>query len=154
MTSTKLYQHTIEDLSQAWRDEHDKLHAFFEDYRQWSYQVAQRGIPHFGETACRLKHLRAELEQHFSCEDEICQKLMVCKGGMSPELDAMRRQTAIDHESLLTRLDQLIDQLGAVNPLFDSWQQAVSEVERFCDALEVHEEQEADCITWLLPDHA
>jgi iron-sulfur cluster repair protein YtfE (RIC family) len=127
------------------------LNEFFDEYRKWAYQIAQRGFPHFGETACRLKELRERLCEHFTEEDEIAEQLLAMKGERSPEVEANRRQVASDHVNLLARLDSLIEQLNQVDPPFDSWQEAVEKVERFCDALEQHEEQESDCINWLAP---
>ena len=147
-TDTK---HTIENLSQQWKDDHRELDKFFDEYRQWAYEIAQQGVPHFGETAERLKQLRERLTEHFAREDKICEQLIAIAGSPSPEVDANRRQVATDHINLLSRLDTLINRLGELDPPYDSWQEAVEEVERFCDALEQHEEQESDCITWLLP---
>ena len=144
-------KHTVESLTHRWRDGHRKLDEFFDEYRKWAYDVAQQGVPHFGETADRLKQLRECLSEHFLAEDEICEQLIAITGTPSPELDANRRQVATDHINLLSRLDTLINELSEVDPPFDSWQQAVEQVERFCDALEQHEEQESDCIQWLVP---
>ncbi len=144
-------KHTVEGLSRQWRQGHRDLNKFFDEYRRWAYEVAQRGFPHFGETADRLKDLRECLSEHFSREDEISDRLIAITGAPSPEVEANRRQVASDHVNLLARLDNLINQLGDVDPPFDSWQEAVEQVERFCDALEQHEEQESDCIEWLAP---
>lgn len=144
-------KHTVEELSHRWREGHRDLDEFFDEYRQWAYEIAQRGFPHFGETACRLKQLRETLSEHFAQEDEICDRLSNVVSTPSPELDANRRQVAADHVNLLARLDELISRLSEADPPFESWQQAVEEVELFWDALELHEEQESDCITWLAP---
>lgn len=141
---------SVERLCDRWQREHQQLNAFFDEYRKWAYEIAQRGFPHFGETACRLKELRERLCHHFAKEDEIAEQLTALKEG-SPEVEANRRQIAADHAHLLTRLDSLIKELEELDPPFDSWQEAVAEVERFCDALEQHEEQESDCINWLTP---
>ena len=144
-------EHTIEGLSHQWRDGHNEVNAFFDEYRQWAYEIAQLGVPYFGESADRLRQLRERLNEHFAREDEICDQLIAITGTPSPEVDANRRQIAADHLNLLSRLDALINQLSELDPPFSSWQQAVEQVERFCDALEQHEEQESDCITWLVP---
>lgn len=142
---------TIDGLMHRWRQSHKELDEFFEEYRQWSYEVAQRGFPHFGEASERLKRLRECLTSHFSEEDSISDELVVLSGRPTPEIEANRRQVDSDHINLLARLDTLIGELGALDPPFESWQDAVEKVERFCDALEQHEEQESDCITWLFP---
>lgn len=144
-------EQTIERLTYQWRDDHKKLDEFFDEHRRWAYDIGQRGIPHFGETADRLKQLRERLAEHFAREDEICDQLLAIADSPSPEVESNRRQVATDHVNLLTRLDKLISNLSELEPPFDSWQQAVEQVELFCDALEQHEEQESDCITWLVP---
>lgn len=151
MTTKTDPKQTVESLTHSWKEDHRKLNEFFDEYRKWAYQIAQRGFPHFGETADRLRKLRERLETHFSHEDEICKQMAALINTTSPEAEANRRQVAGDHVNLLSRLDTLISRLSELEPPFDSWQQAVEEVERFCDALEQHEEQESDCITWLLP---
>ena len=142
---------TIESLSHSWREDHRKLDEFFDEYRQWAYEIAQRGFPHFGETADRLKQVRQRLTEHFARESAICEQLIELTSTASPEVEANRRQVETDHANLLSRLDNLIAQLSELEPPFDSWENAVEQVERFCDALEQHEEQESDCLTWLLP---
>lgn len=143
---------TIESLSHQWRLDDRELIEFFNQFRQWAYEIAQRGFPHFGETADRLRQLRHQLVEHFAHEDEICRRLVQISGALSPEVDANCRQVACDHERLLSRLDALVAQLSDLEPPFDSWQAAVEQVERLCDAIEQHEEQESDCIGWLLPN--
>jgi iron-sulfur cluster repair protein YtfE (RIC family) len=142
---------TVESLSAQWHQGHAELGEFFDECRQWAYEVAQTGFPHFGELAERLKQLRERLADHFTREDEISDQLVALHGAPSPEADANRRRAQADHEHLLVRLDGLISKLGELEPPFDSWQQAIGEVELFCDALDQHEEQESDCIAWLLP---
>lgn len=142
---------TVERLSHQWHDGHRELDAFFDDYRKWSYEVSQFGFPHFGEMADRLEQLRELLRDHFSKENEICSQLIAVSDRATPEIEANRRRVASDHTSLLARLDELISRLNELEPPFESWEDALNQVERFCDALEQHEEQEADCIDWLAP---
>lgn len=144
-------KHTVESLSRQWHQGHKELGEFFDEYRQWAYQVTQTGFPHFGESAERLKQLRERLAEHFARENEIADQLVALQGSPSAEADANRRRALADHAHLLERLDGLILKLGELDPPFESWEQAVSEVEGFCGALEQHEEQESDCIAWLLP---
>lgn len=142
---------TVERLTHQWQQGHHDLNSFFGEHRQWAYEIAQRGFPHFGETADRLKQLRLRLTEHFRQEDEISERLAKLGETPSPEVEANRRQVAIDHGCLLSRLDTLIGRLSELEPPFESWQAAVEEVELFCDALEQHEEQESDCLNWLVP---
>ena len=137
-------------LFSQWQDEHRLLNQFTEELRQWSYQVAQLGIPHFGEAADKLIQLRHRLVDHFQREDQIGHQLLSeCDG--SVEMRATCRSASSDHENLLKRLDDLIARHQEVDPRFESWQQAMNEVDLFLDAMEQHEEQESANITWLTP---
>jgi iron-sulfur cluster repair protein YtfE (RIC family) len=141
-----------ETLSHKWREEHTALDAFFDDFRKWAYEVAQRGVPRFGETAGKLKQLRQRLVTHFEREDGLSTQFVALRGGLSPEPEANRRMVTHDHASLLTQLDSLIEKLNELEPPFASWQEAIEQVERFIDVLDQHEEQESDSIAWLLPE--
>ena len=82
---------TVDALMHRWRQSHKELDEFFDEYRQWSYEVAQRGFPHFGEASERLKRLRECLHSHFSQEDAISDELVVLSGRPTPEIEANRR---------------------------------------------------------------
>ena len=151
MTSQAASAKVAETLSHKWHKEHRALDVFIEGFRQWAYQVSQRGLPRFGETAARLQQLHQRLEEHFACEDDLASQFATSRIGLSPEVDANRRQVAQDHNSLLSRLQRLIEKLNETDPPFASWQAATDQVDRLLDALDQHEEQEADSITWLLP---
>jgi iron-sulfur cluster repair protein YtfE (RIC family) len=138
-------------LFAKWQAEHRQLDEFTEELRTWTYEVAQLGIPHFGEAANKLTLLRVRLQKHFQQEDEIGNQLANQQSVPSVEIEATRRKATQDHISLSTRLDDLIDRLAQTEPPFDSWEQAVQEVDLFIDALEQHEEQESASITWLSP---
>ena len=138
-------------LFAKWQAEHQQLDQFTEELRTWTYDVAQLGIPHFGEAADKLTLLHGRLQSHFQQEDEIGSQLANQQSVPSVEIEATRRKAAQDHQSLSTRLDDLIDRLRQNEPPFDSWEQAVQEVDLFIDALEQHEEQESASITWLSP---
>jgi hypothetical protein len=67
----------------------------------------------------------------------------------SPEIDAVRSQSAYDHNLLLSRLDDLMQRLVETEPPFTSWEAAMDEIGFFVDALGQHEEQESESIKSL-----
>ena len=62
----------------------------------------------------------------------------------------MRRQATHDHSQLLCQLDDLILNLTALEPPYDSWQSAMAQIDRFVDDLEQHEEQESDSVRTMM----
>lgn len=134
-----------------WRLEDRKLALCIDQVRDWMWEVNQLGVPQFGETAVRMQPLRKTLVVHFEREDEILQKLSELYSASSPEIEAFRRQTALDHRSLLTRLDDLDMRLTEVDPQFESWTAAMNEVDVFFEAMQQHELQESDRIGMLMP---
>ncbi len=138
-------------LLESWREEDQKLNVRIETIRDWMNQVNQLGIPHFGETASRLQPLRDSLLQHFTCEDEILAKLAALYGGQAPEVNAFKRQTRLDHQALLSRLDDLTRRLKEIDPPFESWTAAMDEVDLFFEAMEEHERNEHERVGMLMP---
>ena len=140
-----------ETLLAKWHEEHQQLETFTNELRHWAYEIGQLGIPRFGQTAGKLTQLRARLVAHFERENEIGSQLLSDQASPSVEVQATCRQSALDHANLIKRLDDLIARLNQNEPPFDSWEQAVSEIDLFMDAIEEHEEQETANITWLSP---
>lgn len=134
-----------------WRSEDRKLALCIDQVRDWMSEVNQLGIPHFGETASRLEPLRETLVVHFRREDEILTKLSELYSPDSPEVEAFRRQTALDHRSLLMRMDDLYSRLKETDPQFASWTTAMNEVDVFFEAMQQHEIQESERISMLTP---
>lgn len=140
-----------QQLFNKWHEEHHQLEEFISQLRQWAYEIGQMGIPHFGEAAGKLAKLRERLVTHFEQEDEIGNQLSDHQAAPSAEVQATCRAAAHDHANLLRRLDELIARLCQTEPPFDSWEQAIGEVDLFLDAMEEHEEQETANLTWLSP---
>ena len=69
----------------------------------------------------------------------------------SPELTAIRQQSARDHSQLLARLNNLGDRLNELEPPFESWQAAIQEVQIFANVLERHELEESARVEMLMP---
>lgn len=142
---------SVSSLSSQWRDERQEMDRFFRDVRQWMNQVSQLGVPHFGETADRLSQFRRRLAAHFDREDQIAARMATSQHTSASAVDAARGRARSDHGALQRKLDDLISRLAATDPLFKSWQEATSELEEFIDALERHEDREAESIEWLSP---
>lgn len=144
-------KHPVADFYKRWKAEDRDLERGIDQIREWMHEVNQLGIPHFGETATRLGPLRARLVAHFEREDTMIVQLAELYPSSSPEIKAVRRQSARDHAQLLARLDDLISRLDQIEPPFASWQVAMNELELFVDLLEQHEERESECIETLMP---
>jgi hypothetical protein len=141
----------LSELFEEWRTDDRKLATSIAQIRDWMVEVNQLGIPHFGETAAKLRPLRSSLETHFLREDAMLAKLAELYPSNSPEVMAFKRQTGLDHHALLTRLDKLLGRLGETDPQFPSWTAAMDEVDVFFEAMEQHERQESDRVGMLMP---
>lgn len=139
-------------LFQAWQEDDRSLAATVDDIRDWMCEVNQLGIPHFGETAARLKPFRQSLIKHFDREKSMLEKLAEIYPSASPEVDAFRRQTDLDHQELLSRLDDLHRRLDETDPLFASWTEAMDQVDVFFAAVQQHELLESDRVNMLVPE--
>jgi hypothetical protein len=138
-------------IIQKWRAEDRELKLRINELREWMGEVSQLGIPHFGETATRLGQVRARLVQHFEREDEMVAELARLYPDSSPEIASIRKQSSRDHSLLLSRLDDLSKRLSELEPPFESWQQAMQDVELFVDTLEQHEDRESESVMMLMP---
>ncbi len=142
---------SLAELYDRWQAEDRELQSSIDAVRDWMREVNQLGIPHFGETATRLRPLRDRLVTHFDREDEMVVQLAELYPASSPEMGGVRRQSSSDHEKLFGRLDDLIERLNQPEPPFSSWEAAMQEVQLFVDVLEQHEEQESDSFEILMP---
>ena len=138
-------------LFDDWRAEDRKLSMCIEEIRDWMSEVNQLGIPHFGEAASRLEPLRECLLEHFAREDQILARLAELYPAASPEVEAFKRQTDADHQTLVGRLDDLRIRLKETDPQFESWTSAMEEVDVFFEAMEQHERSESDRVCMLMP---
>ena len=134
-----------------WRAEDRELELRIDELRDWMGEVSQLGIPHFGETATRLGQVRERLVKHFQREDEMVAELARLYPDSSPEIASIRKQSSRDHSQLLTRLDDLSKRLSELEPPFESWQEAMQDVELFVNELEQHEDHESESVMMLRP---
>lgn len=139
-------------LYRDWQAEDRALEAGIAEIRRWMYEVSQFGEPHFGEIATRLKLFRQQLIQHFEREREMLIEIADSHLTSTREVNAMGEQSSVDRGRLFAQIDDLMERLNQVDPPFNSWQQAMKEVEDFIDVLEQHENREVENMTKLIPD--
>ncbi len=134
-----------------WKSEDLALQGCLNEVRHWMREVSLLGIPHFGETATRLRPLREYLVRHFEREDELIAQLATSyASSLSPELDAVRTASAREHRQLLIDLDDLMIRLNQTEPPFASWEAAMGQVDRLVDTLDQHEARESGSIEALI----
>lgn len=138
-------------IFEDWQVEDQRLEKEIEQIRDWMAEVNQLGIPHFGETASRLGPLRDQLEIHFRREDAMLATLEELYPEASPEVQLLKRQTGVDHKTLLSRLDQLHARLKALEPPFESWTAAMDDVDVLFEEMQRHERDESDRVKMLMP---
>ena len=139
---------SVAEIFSRWKTEDRQLASLIGELRQWMREVAQLGIPHFGETATRLRPLRETLVRHFANEDEMIGQMTSQMS--SAQITDLYGRTSLGHEQLLEELDDLLVRLNELEPPFDSWQSAMAEVGEFFDDLEQHEKQESESVAGLI----
>ena len=139
------------EVFEMWRREDGELSARLDAIRCAMVSEASPDSSCCATVARRLQEFREYLVGHFSAEDELSDQLAGFYPKASPEIEAMKRQSARDHQRLLGQLDDLVGYLGQSKPQFESWQAAIEKVEWFVDLLEQHEDQEAESVSALMP---
>lgn len=142
---------SVHEIFAKWRSEDELLGRQLDSIRQWMRELDQLGKQHFGETATRLKLLRETIVDHFEREEALVKKLSEHYSPDSPELAAVKNQASREHQNLLDRFDDLIRRLDLVEPPFESWQQAMDEMQDLVNLFEQHEANEWESIEMLLP---
>lgn len=140
---------SLDRLLQQWQHEHRELVRMTSDLRWWSSQMAQADGNRFAEMGDKLAAVRDHLCGHFDREVEIGWELPVAWVEGTAEVEAAYREAAEDHQQLLERLDQLIGRLRSSPLPFDSWQDALDELDLFLDSLDEHEEIEETSLHWV-----
>ena len=79
----------VSQLVQKWRSEDRVVTTKIDELRQWMREVRQLGIPHFGETATRLRQIRDQLVQHFQREEAMTSEVANIYPKSSPEVAAI-----------------------------------------------------------------
>jgi len=142
---------SVRELFQRWQAEDRELEAYLDALRDWMHQASRLDTSAFEEATARLRRLRMRLERHFRHEDKVADSLETSFDAPPAELAAVRRQSVHDRTLLFQRLDELIAKFDRPAPPFESWEDAIENLELFVDTLEQHEEQEADSIELLMP---
>ncbi|TWT80997.1 hypothetical protein CA13_24440 [Planctomycetes bacterium CA13] len=147
----KLDTTDIRSLFSKWKVEHRDLNDQVDRFRDWADAVAQSGVPKFGEAARQLSRLRERLLYHFAREKEMGHQLAEAYPEGSNEVAQSCKKAEQDHNQLMKELEGLIDRLSQLDPPFDSWEAAISEVGLFAQRLDEHEAYECEHIEWLGP---
>ena len=142
---------TIPAIYEMWESGAEEQESRIDSICQWMEEVSQLGIPHFGETATRLRPMRDQLLRQFQWESELIRQIAEFYPLPSPEVAAVRRQARRSHRHLRTRLEDLISRLEELDPPFDSWQEAIEELHRFACVLEEHNHCERESLQMLMP---
>lgn len=141
---------SVTQIFQQWQTEDRELVRRVDVLRDWMQEVNQLGIPHFGETASRLRMFCRWLTEYFEREDAMISQLAQAYPASSPEVEDVRRFSDLDHAQLLLRFEELIGRLEQTVPPFDSWEAAMEEVVILVETLEQHEENESESVRMLL----
>ena len=149
--SNQFQSSSLSTLRQTWQSERQAVSACIDELRQWMNEVSQLGIPHFGETATRLRPLREQLVDHFACEDEMIAKVARSPDTGPPSTKGLASESSREHRELLSQLDEIVRDLDQLEPPFPSWQAAIRAVEHFIDSLEQHESREIQRVNSLPP---
>jgi hypothetical protein len=150
-TSNETSIEVLHVLFQQWREEHRRLDQSIAELNAWMTQKSLHQSPDFAEANSRLQKFEQRLREHFAKEHEIGLLLAETRGITTPEIEELRRQADKEHGILTARLNDLIVGLSAdANPV-PTWDSAVYEFGLLLDAIEQHEEQEANRVQWLMP---
>lgn len=141
----------VNEVFARWRIEDEELGRKVDEIRQWMRELDLIGKQHFGETATYLRDLRKQMVRHFEREVEMLEQIGKLYTSGSPEILAVRRQSDREHHNLLGRAEDMIARLDQIDPPFESWQQAMDEMDGLVSLLEQHESNEWDSIEMLLP---
>ncbi len=128
---------TTEHIHQNLDLEHERLLQSIRDWRAWWKELAEFGVPHFGEMGDRIRQLRETVAEHFRHEEQATAPLRE-----APQTKDEWNQLHAHHETLLQEFDELIDRLKACEPPFECWGKAREEMEAILDRLEKQEQAE------------
>ncbi|HQX50534.1 MAG TPA: hemerythrin domain-containing protein [Planctomycetaceae bacterium] len=121
-----------------------KDHRVLMDYicsvREWIRDVSEWGMPRFGELGTRLTTFRETLAAHF--EDEESQEYAILDSQHEPAVAGATREWPNLHHDYLKQLDVLVQCLRALEPEFETWQEAVRQVDTLITEICEHEDRE------------
>lgn len=150
-TSNETSIEVLHLMFEQWKEEHQQLDRFIEELNAWMTQKSLQQTPDFAEARSRLQNFEQRLREHFSKEHAMGLLLAESRSISTPEIEELRCQADKEHGILTSRLNDLITSLSAVSNRVPTWDSAVYEFGLLLDAIEQHEEQEADRVRWLMP---
>lgn len=137
----------LEKLIRLWQGEHAELIRSIRETTLWLGQLRDPSPSVFGELAKHMEQFRERLLGHFAREDALATELLDVYG--CAEAESTRRRAEGDHLHLTRRVDDLLAKLHSPLNGFASFQEAIQEISLFVDAVEQHEEEEAQGLEWL-----
>jgi hypothetical protein len=140
-------QQPLAGLIRVWQEEHQELIQKIRQTTLWLGELARQAEPRFGELGEHLTRFRQSMLDHFHRESTLADTLFETYGCV--EADSNRRRAADDHVHLSRRIDDLVGRLRDDGAGFASFQDAIHQVGIFVDAVEQHEEEEAEGLQWL-----
>ena len=142
----------LDDRLRSWRSEHLDLDAELTRFLQrmsavsWPTEIQLLGI------RSMLDRLVESLDRHFELEDQLLEGLVAARDGQTtPEIEAVRRQSARDSQAVRARIAAVRELLCSPVKARHTWTDIKAELNLIADLLEQHEEQERCSIAWLRP---
>jgi hypothetical protein len=158
MTDNSEARQELESVFQAWKDQHQELlqnlDGFLDQLRD-NAASDQASVGGEHELVGQLNRTREKLQEHFIAERQMNKLLKASRGKPTPEINSLKQKAESEHRQLLSRLEGQVESIASAYRKKDPsrWLQSVDEINLFLDALEQHEDQEADNIRWLMSSH-
>ncbi len=130
-----------------WRAEQSALQNSIRQTRDWLGAALCCESPSCPELIERVQGMATQLQSHFQLSGEIYDSLG--ESLWCIEVDSAKRQTQLDQQHLLDRLNLLVTTLQGAAPTPASFEAAADQLEWVFDELDLHEEREADSFDWL-----
>lgn len=137
----------FDHLAEQWMDQSDQISHLIRRSGQWLARTKQQQNPESEDWPDRIRELRSELAEHFRRQEELSRALQDACDWV--EITSIRRRSGVDHEHLLRRLDLMVAKLEDSTASNDSAREALDGFGLFLDALDLHEEEESQCLHWL-----
>ncbi len=142
-------QEALEALFTAWKAECRELGDDVADLSNWVNDAQRPGTLELADVGDRLQQLSYRLQDHFGVEHHVGNLLARARGTSTLEIDAYCDRADRERAALSARLSRLIEQLKSGGTAV--WCQVARDLSLFVDALEHHEEQALENISWLTP---
>lgn len=137
----------LEELIRLWQGEHAELLRSIRETTLWIGQLCDQSASYCDDLVKHMEQFRERMLRHFDREDSLAKELHGVYGCV--EAESTRRRAEGDHLHLTRRVDELLVKLHSPADGFASFQEAIQEISLFVDAVEQHEEEEAQGLEWL-----